>query len=286
MTELLIEPMRHAEIGVLGEWAAAEGWNPGAHDLDIAWAVDPDAFIALRRDGELVGGGTIISYDGRHGFMGRFIVRPDHRGAGLGTQLWHRRRDLLLQRLRPGACIGMDGVFSMVPFYARGGFTLAYRDLRYEGVARPGVATDAAVVELTEVPFEVLDAFDRRHVAAPRTEFLRRWVAQDGAHTLVSRDAVGAVSGYVVARPCVRGFKIGPLFADNSTVAEGLLDAVLRRIEGEFVQIDVPEVNLAGVELVHARGLVESFGCARMYHGPDPALPVDRIFGVTSFEFG
>jgi hypothetical protein len=30
----------------------------------------------------------------------------------------------------------------------------------------------------------------------------------------------------------------------------------------------------------------ESFGCARMYFGAAPELPVGNIFGVTSFEFG
>jgi hypothetical protein len=24
----------------------------------------------------------------------------------------------------------------------------------------------------------------------------------------------------------------------------------------------------------------------RLYHGPDPRLPIERIFGVTSLEFG
>jgi hypothetical protein len=33
-------------------------------------------------------------------------------------------------------------------------------------------------------------------------------------------------------------------------------------------------------------GLTEVFGCARMYHGAAPDLPIKRIFGVTSFEFG
>ena len=42
----------------------------------------------------------------------------------------------------------------------------------------------------------------------------------------------------------------------------------------------------AGLDLVARLGWRECFGCARMYLGPDPQLPVDRIFGVTSFEFG
>jgi len=130
-----ITPMRENELGILGEWAAAEGWNPGHSDLAIAWQTDPQAFVALREGDRLAGGGSIYSYDGLFGFMGLFIMRADLRRQGLGATLWHWRQDTLLQRLRSGATIGMDGVFNMVPFYERGGFKPAYRDLRYQGIA-------------------------------------------------------------------------------------------------------------------------------------------------------
>src|SRR5215470_5930351 len=105
--DLVVRPMRRAELDVLVDWADAEG------------------FVAAEVDGRLVGGGSIVSYDGRFGFMGFFIVAPAHRGQGLGRRLWIHRRDALLARLDPGASIGMDGVLEMEPFYARGGFAPA-----------------------------------------------------------------------------------------------------------------------------------------------------------------
>jgi hypothetical protein len=32
--------------------------------------------------------------------------------------------------------------------------------------------------------------------------------------------------------------------------------------------------------------MTEVFGCARMYNGPAPQLPWDRIYGITTFELG
>ena len=119
------------------EWATAEGWNPGLADAELFWETDPDGFVAVEEGGALVGGGSIVSYDGRFGFMGFFIVAPGHRGRGLGRRLWLHRRDALISRMRPGAAIGMDGVFAMQPFYARGGFALAGRELRMEGAGVP-----------------------------------------------------------------------------------------------------------------------------------------------------
>lgn len=117
---LEITPMGEDDLARLHTWAAEEGWNPGLSDIRIAWTIDPEAFVALRRRGEMIGGGSIFSYEGKYGFMGLFIMRPDVRKQGLGSLLWTWRRDRLLARLDGGASIGMDGVFEMAPFYERG----------------------------------------------------------------------------------------------------------------------------------------------------------------------
>jgi GNAT superfamily N-acetyltransferase len=279
--------MRREEVAVLAGWAADEGWNPGKADLDIAWDIDPEAFIALRKGSELLGGGTIFSYAGRFGFMGLFIVRRDLRGDGLGGQLWRYRLKRLQDRISPSAAIGMDGVFAMVPFYERGGFVLAHKDLRFEGIA-PRTAqgpADPEVRTLSEANFEMIDRFDRTHVPAARTSFLRRWMFQPGAHAVGLFENDQPV-GYAIARPARVGYKIGPVYAAREDIAERLIGSLTARIPGEQVQLDVPEPNEAGTRLAIKFGLKEVFGCARMYHGPAPDLPVGRIFGVTSFEFG
>jgi GNAT superfamily N-acetyltransferase len=275
--------MVRGELDVLDGWAAAEGWNPGLSDLRIAWQVDPQAFIALRDGSTLAGGGSIFSYEGRFGFMGLFIMRPDMRGKGLGAALWHWRREAMLKRLQPGAAIGMDGVFDLVPFYEKGGFKAAYRDLRFEGTAKGrGVHR---VIALGASDFDEIEAFDRAYVPAPRPSFLQAWLAQDGVHVVGIREG-GKLSAYGMARPCRVGFKIGPLFATRADAAEDVLSDLLARISGQQVQIDVPEPNSAALEIVERFGLSMSFGCARLYYGPDPGLPVEGIFGVTSLEFG
>src|SRR5262245_13819479 len=136
---LSIGPMRRDEADILAGWAADEGWNPGKADITIAWDSDRDAFVAVRNGDDLAGGGTIFSYDELFGFMGLFIIRRDLRGEGLGRQLWTYRLKRLQARLAPGAYIGMDGVFAMVPFYERGGFKFAYKDVRFQGVAALGM---------------------------------------------------------------------------------------------------------------------------------------------------
>ena len=131
--EMHIRRMTRDELDTLVEWAAREGWNPGLDDAEVFWATDPDGFVAAEIDGELVGGGSIVAYDKCYGFMGFFIMRPECRGHGLGDRLWDERKRRLLARLDAGASIGLDGVFNMQGYYARGGFRFVCRDLRFEG---------------------------------------------------------------------------------------------------------------------------------------------------------
>lgn len=282
-SDITLDQMTRDEVSTLEQWACSEGWNPGRADIGIAWQCDPQAFIAMRREGELIAGGTVMSYGGQFGFMGLFIVRADLRGEGLGARLWHHRRDRLLARLRPGATIGMDGVFNMVPFYTRGGFQLAWRDLRFEGVAQG--QPDAGVVDLASLSASEIERFDRRFFPAARPHLLQAWITQPGSHALGIVES-GQLVAYGVVRPAQSGFKIGPAFALRSDLAERLIGSLMARIEGQPVQLDVPEPNEVGLALAARFGLKESFGCARMYHGPAPELDVGGLFGVTSFEFG
>lgn len=284
---LVIRNMLRPELDELVGWAAREGWNPGLHDAALFWATDPEAYIAADLDGELIGGGAITSYNGEFGFMGFFIVRPEFRGRGLGNLIWHARRDRLLARLHPGAAIGMDGVFAMQDYYAKGGFVFSHRNLRFqkEITEPPETSIGDAVVPLAEFSFEAVQAYDRTCFPAPRKTFLHGWIGQPDALALGCRRE-GRLAGFGVVRRCLEGCKIGPLFADDASAAEALFAELAGFAVGGPLFLDAPENNPAAMALVQRHGMAEVFGCARMYLGPVPAVAQDRVFGVTTFELG
>ncbi len=287
--ELEIRNMTRSEVEELVEWAAREGWNPGLHDAQLFWATDPEAFIAADIDGEMIGGGAITSYNGEFGFMGFFIVRPEYRGRGFGNRLWHVRRQRLLDRLRPGASIGLDGVFDMQNYYAQGGFAFSHRNMRFraeitEQPTTPG-DDDKNIVPLAAVPFDQVLDYDRTCFPTMRPTFLRGWISQPDALALgYVRD--GKLNGYGVVRRCREGCKVGPLFADDTPVAEALYARLTRFAVGGPLFLDAPENNPAAMKFVAHHQMVGVFGCARMYLGPPPILTHERIFGVTTFELG
>ena len=191
--------------------------------------------------------------------------------------MWRAAMDLA-----GGATVGLDGVVSRQADYARSGFRLVRRHVRYEG--RGGGAMPAGVTDVADAGRSALLEYDRSVFRARREAFLAHWLAPVGGRALAVVDA--RVRGYGAIRPCRVGWKVGPLFANDAGVA-GRIFAGLAAVAGEApVYLDVPEGNAAAVELAEAAGMTPVFETARMYRGPAPHEPVERTFGVTTFELG
>ena len=284
MTEDLYRLATREELDLAVEWAAREGWNPGLDDADLFWESDPEGFVAIERDGEVIGTGSVVSY-GKFGFMGFFIVREDLRGQGIGAPFWRWRKQHLFDRLEPGSAIGMDGVFDMQPFYAKGGFEFTHRNIRMEG-AGESAGTDAdGIVSLSDVPYEAVAELDRRCFGFERDRFLEPWI-QPHQGTALGAWRQDRLEGFGVIRQCRTGHKIGPLFAEKPETAETLFRALSSRVPGEPIFLDTPENNPEALALAERHGMKEVFGCARMIAGPIPPLPWQDIYGVTTFELG
>lgn len=283
MPELQIRPMTRAELELGIEWAAQEGWNPGLHDADTFHATDPQGFLlGTLGDGEPVGMVSAVCYGAGFGFLGFYLVRPAWRGQGHGLALWQAA----MQRFA-GRRVGLDGVVAQQANYRRSGFALAWNNVRYQGTLRGGAPAMApSVVPLHTLPLQALLDYDAAFFPDDRRRFTQHWVAQRGSTALaVQRD--GRLAGYGVIRPCRCGHKIGPLFADDAAAAHDLYHALVAPLPaGAQVQLDVPAGQAQAVALARAQGLAPVFETARMYLGGAPALPMERLFGVTSFELG
>jgi ribosomal protein S18 acetylase RimI-like enzyme len=281
MKNYTIRNMTRKEVDIAIEWAAKEGWNPGLYDADCYYSADPNGFFIGLLDDKPIATISAVKYGESFGFLGFYIVEPEYRGKGYGIQL----STAALQYL-DGRNIGLDGVVAQQENYKKAGFKQAYRSIRYEGIGGGHLPEHSHILNLSALPFETIDAYDRPFFPANRSRFLKSWINQPESYAMGIMQH-GTLAGYGVIRACRSGSKIGPLFADSPELAESIFLALKSKVKPpEPVFLDTPEVNQDAVALAERYGMKVSFETARMYMGKTPDIQINRVFGVTSFEVG
>lgn len=275
-----IRRMTRAELDIAVEWAGKEGWNPGIYDADAFYATDPNGFFIGLLDDKPVSCISVVSYGEHFGFLGFYIVHPLYRGRGFGMKIWNKALEYLKTQN-----IGLDGVVAQQENYKKSGFKLAYKNIRFQGKSKR-FGINKNVVDLAQISFNELLKYDSQLFPAPRPEFLKAWISLPESAALgVIKD--GKLTGYSVVRKCSNGYKVGPLFADNNVIAEQLFKTVNNFLTpGTIFFLDAPEVNPVAVNLSKKYRMEPCFDTARMYTKEAPNLPVNKIFGVTTFELG
>ncbi len=277
----IIKTMARKEIDIAVEWAAMEGWNPGLHDADCYHTADPNGFLIGLLGNEPIASISVIKYSASFGFIGFYIVKPEYRGKGYGIEIWNAGLKYL-----EGCNIALDGVLTQQENYKKSGFKLAYRNIRYEGPGGGSTPLNSKIVALSTLPFEAIDLYDRLFFPEARSKFINSWINQSDCFSMGIIQK-GKLSGYGVIRKCRNGYKIGPLFAENPNLAESLFLALKSKTKPtESVFLDTPEINQSAVALAESHNMKVSFETARMYTGEIPDIPLNSLYGVTSFEIG
>lgn len=275
--QLVVRRMTRADLVLAVDWAAEEGWNPGLNDADCFYQADPNGFFMAEVDGTPAGCIAAAAYNGQFGFVGLYLTRPTMRRYGVGMALLHAAKAYLGDRT-----IGADGVTSMVPKYLQIGFSPVHKNARYQGL---GFSNASSCVDPDDFSFSELEEYDRRFFPAPRSRFLQSWIQQPGGCFRVVKEG-GRVAGYGLLRPCRQGFKIGPLFADAPEIADELYRSLASSAVGSPLFLDIPVCNRAALELVQRYDMTMVFETERIYRGEPPVVPLEQIYGITSFELG
>lgn len=281
MSSYRIRSMTRLELDDAVAWAAQEGWNPGLQDAECFWQADPSGFWMGELDGDLIASISAVRYGTTFGFIGFYIVKPEYRGQGYGLQLW----ESALQSLA-GRTVGLDGVVAQQENYRQSGFELAHRNIRFRGLGGGPSPESPNIISLAGLPFEQVEACDRRYFPEIRSAFLQHWL-QPLEHTALGFWNGESLQGYGVVRPCRTGYKVGPLFAEDRAIAELLFSALKARVPAhEPIFLDVPEPNAEGLAIAAHYQMTPEFETARMYLGKAPELRLNNIFGITTFELG
>ncbi|KAL6060548.1 GNAT family N-acetyltransferase [Balamuthia mandrillaris] len=289
-------------------FAADEGWNPGKHDAEAFFAADPDGFFVAELKGEPVGTLSAVTYGKSFGFLGLYVVKPEHRGRGFGIAMWEKAMEYLQQE--KDRVIGLDGVLAQEANYRRSGFSSYYMHIRYQATLQHLITSSSSsdVMEgngfhlkpCTASLMERVEAYDRQCFPGPRTAFLQKWLYAPDSVSLVafSKDEGEgeAIRGYGTIRASLGGYRVGPLFADSKEVAKALLLALASsassisssELLNAVVSVDISEANEEAEKMAKEElGMVDVFRCVRMYHGGRrPQHALHKVFACTTLELG
>lgn len=281
MDNFSIRKLSRLEMKTAISWADREGWNPGIHDEECFYRADPNGFFAGLYGDKIVSIISAVKYDNNYGFVGFYIVDPDYRGRGYGLAVWEKALEYL-----EGYIIGLDGVPEQVENYKKSGFLYAHRNITYKGVSKKAKTEDNRVVELNINDFQMIRDFDLQFMPDSRDAFFNCWLSQNDSWILgvVEDDSMKA---YGKIRKCNEGYKIGPLFAEDILKAKSVFLELQNKIpEGSSFTIDIPESNRASLKMAKDFEMEYFFETARMYKGEIPDLPLNKIFGITTYELG
>ncbi|EFL88205.1 GNAT family N-acetyltransferase [Ahrensia sp. R2A130] len=284
---IVIRQATRDEFANAVDWAAAEGWNPGLHDLDTFYDADPEGFIMGFVDGEPSSSISVVRYGDNFGFLGFYIVVQEHRGTGLGLATWNAGMAHLA-----GRTIALDGVVDQQENYAKSGFQTIGRNVRYTGVPvlQETLAHGMFTRTARSTDLDDIATLDRLHFPHDRTAFLESWCLPPGSetrHTVVCEAGDGAFLGFATIRRCRDGYKLGPVLAHHRNVTQVLLAACVRSVpECSKITIDVPHSNNNAIALVESLSLQPVFETARMVKGNQFNSNISTVFGICTLELG
>lgn len=267
-----------ADVGMMLDWAAEEGWNPGLDDAAAFYSADPQGFFIAEMAGQPVAAISVVNHSDDFAFLGLYICRPGFRGQGIGLKLWTHAC-----AHAGGRTIGLDGVAAQEPNYAKSGFVRTGATIRFEGVLTP--RADARVTPADPKDADALNSLDQTANGFARPAFLLSWLtATQNRLTLVLRSD-DRISGFATFRRCREGVKIGPVIAQDTKDALVLARAGIERIPAAKTIIDLPSENAGLREALTAEGFAETFATARMYRGTAPC-PTAALQAIATMELG
>ena len=272
--------------------AADEGWRPGALDHVGFFAAENHFFVG-ELDGKPISSVFFLKHGNNFMQAGGLIVDKQHRGKGYAM---HTFKSTFGSKEKSVNVCG-DSTSEMLSFYAMFGFKpqwyLQCFDIKaYEVPLAEKYRTN--ILTPSKKLFPAIINYDTHVHVYPRPLFLEKWVFAPNSHCSVAVNSSGGVVGYGVVRTTLgedNGWRVGPLFADNSTIARDLYQDLFVKAAASC-----PEANIT-MNVSHGKNfspdslpLVTELGGTPMFQiqmvriytrGIPPGMPLHKVFVMT-----
>jgi ribosomal-protein-alanine N-acetyltransferase len=239
---------------------------------------DPEGNFLAIADTRLAGVLFTSRYDD-YAFMGPVIVKEEFRGDGIGEKLMIQGMDYL--KGLGVKSIELDAVFLALNLYRRLGFKDKHFSYRFkkestggtEKIQRLDISQTDEIIEL-----------DRKLTELNRSKHLRRFCNEfpDSIYTITEDNLLA----YGMVRERNGGsYAVGPLVAENSSLAERLLLGIMAKHPQKQILIGPLEPQREFIAFLRGLGFLHNIPALRMYYGEKRNYH-KHVYGIIAAEKG
>lgn len=273
-SDSVLRPMTHADIPAGLGLCRASGWNQVSRDWEHFLAVNPAGARVLEHRDLVVGTVTSLRY-GRFGWLAMVLVDPAARGRGLGTRLLLTGLDLLrdLPCTRLDATPAGQGLYRAHGFEEEGRLSRMARAFAADGPCRVSpIVRPITSEDLSRVAKWDCDAF-----GANRRPMLD-WLYAGAPEYAWIAESSGRLAGYVLGRHGFAYHHLGPVIAQDVSIATQLVSTCLANHVGRSFIIDATRLAPEWIHGLETMGFRELRPFMRMRLGGDR-------FGLPQYQF-
>jgi ribosomal protein S18 acetylase RimI-like enzyme len=258
-------------------------WNQLERDWQIFLQLSPEGCCVAVKDGQVAGTVTTMCYGHRFSWIGMVLVDVASKRQGIGSRLLGQA----LQILHKEETIKLDATSAGREVYLKLNFIDEYRLSRMTAIVDPAKLNHSSARHANKNDLDGIAAFDSSIFGADRKSLLQ-WMWEGVPQFFFVVSEQNAVHGYCMARAGYNFTHIGPIVANDLSVAKELLLAVLRScVAGSAVIVDAMHFDPEWLAFLESIGFSELRPFIRMYRGSNrfPGIP-EKQFAILGPEFG
>jgi GNAT superfamily N-acetyltransferase len=262
-------------------------WN----QLPADWRIfieQGGVYAAQTAEGRIVATTATLPYGGHFAWISMVLVKGEYRRHGLATRLMRQAMDELAREARIPV---LDATPDGRAVYRRLGFEDSWGFARLRRRERPSAAltlvepTDVTIRAIADQDWPALYAYDATVFGADRSAVLAGLRGRLSPAELVAERA-GCIVGFALGRDGALAAQVGPLIAEDETIAAALLARALDGLEGPLF-VDLADSKQELRSFLEARGFASVRPFTRMLYGSSARFDdAARTFAVIGPEFG
>ena len=281
-----IRPIDPGQCSAVWPLSIEAGWNQTVDDWRFMLGAGR-AFGCRAADGRWEASALILPVGRKLAWISMVLVTERRRRAGLGGTLLRRCIDEVRS---DGAVAGLDATELGRPIY----LPLGFRDLfaiprwHFDRVRDAPVEPPAGVRLRPITPGDLpqLALYDRPLTGMERPAILAHLAARQPGLAWVAENGAGKFAGFVLARDGRVATSIGPVVADDETIALSLIAKAASATPGPFI-MDVPQAHRKLQAWLEAQHAVSPRGYMRMTLGEAKGLDdPTHLFALAGPELG